>query len=70
MGGVFKPSKVETPAPAPTVTETTDTDAEAQKRKEAQERQRRGLESNIKTSYQGILRPNEDSFKRKKLLGE
>ena len=45
-------------------------EAEAKARQEALERQRRGIESNIRTSYKGILKTNEDSFKRKKLLGE
>lgn len=69
MGGVLSPSKSEAPAPAPVI-EKSNTDAEAKARQEALDRQRRGVESNIRTSYKGILKTNEDSFKRKKLLGE
>ncbi len=70
MGGVLKPSKSESPAPAPVVVDNSKEEAEAKARQEALERQRRGIESNIRTSYKGILKTNEDSFKRKKLLGE
>lgn len=43
--------------------------AEAERQK-ALERQRRGLESTIRTSYTGILDPQNMDLKRKKLLGE
>lgn len=69
MGGVLSPSKSEAPAPAPII-EKSNNEAEAKARQEALDRQRRGVESNIRTSYKGILKSNEDSFKRKKLLGE
>lgn len=43
--------------------------AEEKARKEALARQRRGLESTINTSYNGILDDNA-KFTRKRLLGE
>lgn len=43
--------------------------AEAERLK-ALERQRRGLDSAIRTSYTGILDPKNMDLKRKKLLGE
>ena len=69
MGGVFSSPKVEA---APVVyTSSKDRDAAEEKaRREAQERQRRGLESNIKTSYRGILKNDDNALQRKKLLGE
>ncbi len=69
MGGVLNPSKPDKPAPAPVVDKSND-EAEAKARQEALDRQRRGIESNIRTSYKGILKTNDDSYKRKKLLGE
>lgn len=52
-----------------------DTTAEAEKKAEAErqkalERQRRGLDSTIRTSYTGILNPQQMDLTRKKLLGE
>ena len=44
-------------------------EAEEKARKEALARQRRGVESTINTSYNGILDENA-KFTRKKLLGE
>ncbi len=44
-------------------------EAEEKARKEALARQRRGVESTINTSYNGILDENT-KFTRKKLLGE
>lgn len=45
--------------------------AEAEKeRQKIVERQKRGLEGTIKTSYSGILEPKEMNLVRKKLLGE
>ena len=70
MGGVLSPSKPDKPAPAPIIEKSDNNEAEAKARQEALERQRRGIESNIRTSYKGILKTNDDSFKRKKLLGE
>lgn len=61
MGGVLS-----TPKPkVPEVKEVTNPDDE---RKKLQERQRRGMESTIKTSYNGLL--NGKELNRKKLLGE
>ena len=62
MGGVFSSPKVE----AAPVVDTSAKDraaAEEKARREAQERQRRGLESNIKTSYRGILK-NDGSCRK------
>jgi hypothetical protein len=42
----------------------------AAERKKMMERQSRGTESTIKTSYAGVLGVKEDGLKRKKLLGE
>lgn len=52
-----------------------DSSAESEKkaeeeRQKALERQRRGLESTIRTSYTGILNPQQMDLSRKKLLGE
>lgn len=69
MGGVFSSPKVETPAPVTDNSKDRE-EAEAKARKEALDRQRRGMESNIKTSYTGILDNNDGRFVRKKLLGE
>lgn len=45
--------------------------AEEKTRLDSIERKRRGMESTIKTSYNGILQAdNGDGLKRKKLLGE
>ncbi len=70
MGGTFKAPKVHQ-----RVIPVVDTEAEAKKRAEIQkeetlERQRRGQESTIRTSYSGILGEKEDNLKRKNLLGE
>ncbi len=65
MGGVFSAPKVKTPV----VTENENTaDDVAKERKKALERQRRGVESTIKTSYSGVL--DTKNMNRKKLLGE
>lgn len=70
MGGVFRAPKVQQ-----RVIPVVDTDAEAKKkaeqdRQETLERQRRGQEGTIKTSYAGILGEKENNLKRKNLLGE
>ena len=70
MGGTFRAPKVQQ-----RVIPVVDTEAEAKKRAEKQkqetlERQRRGQESTIKTSYSGILGEKENNLKRKNLLGE
>lgn len=54
---------------------TVDTSVDANKkadeeRQKALERQRRGLDSTIRTSYNGILNPQNMELNRKKLLGE
>lgn len=70
MGKVFK---FNTPSSAPVIVDNSAAVAAAEaeeERKKAQERQRRGLESNIKTSYTGLLDEQNLEFKRKKLLGE
>ncbi len=41
-----------------------------EERQKAVERQRRGLDSTIRTSYTGILNPQQMDLTRKKLLGE
>lgn len=65
MGGVFSAPKVKTPV----VAENENTaDDVAKERKKALERQRRGVESTIKTSYSGVL--DTKNMNRKKLLGE
>ena len=65
MGGVFSAPKISTPV----VTQNENTeDTVAEERKKALERQRRGAESTIKTSYSGVL--DTKNMKRKKLLGE
>ena len=70
MGGVFKRHKFTQP-----VVPVVDPDAEAKKKAEKTkqediERQRRGQEGTIKTSYTGILSEKENNLKRKNLLGE
>lgn len=70
MGGTFRAPKVHQ-----RVIPVVDTEAEAKKRAEKQkeetlERQRRGQESTIRTSYSGILGEKENNLKRKNLLGE
>lgn len=65
MGGILSSPKVEH------VRDTSETDRLAEEEKQkALDRQRRGLESNIKTSYQGMLDTKDMNFTRKKLLGE
>ncbi len=73
MGGVFK--VFSTPKIKQPIMPVVDTDAEAKKNTEQEkqeniERQRRGQESTIRTSYNGILGEKEDTLKRKNLLGE
>ncbi len=71
MGGVFRFS-----APSSSTPIIVDNSAEIAKqqaeeeRKKALERQRRGWEGNIKTSYAGLLGEKENNLQRKKLLGE
>lgn len=67
MGGVFssKP-KIEVVQP---VEDTSAQDAE-EARKEALARQRRGMESTIRTSYTGTFDPTNRDLNRKTLLGE
>lgn len=62
MGGKKTPKYVDTEAIAKA-------EAEAE-RKKTIERQRRGIEGTINTSFQGILNKKEDGLKRKNLLGE
>lgn len=67
MGKVFSAPKVEV--------SKVDAAAEAEKNAEAErqkalERQRRGLDSTIRTSYTGLLDPQNMDLSRKKLLGE
>ena len=64
MGGVFssKP-KIE-------VVEDTSAKDEEKARQEALARQRRGMESTIHTSYNGIFDTQNRDLNRKKLLGE
>jgi len=65
MGGVFSAPKIDTPM----VTEQDNTETLiSEERKKALERQRRGAESTIKTSYMGVL--DTKNLNRKKLLGE
>ena len=65
MGGIF--SAPSTSAPA--VVENSNAEQKAEEeRQKALERQRRGVESTIKTSYNGLL--NTKDLNRKKLLGE
>lgn len=73
MGGVFK--FFSTPKPQQPIIPVVDTQAEAKKKAEQEkqeslERQRRGQEGTIRTSYNGILGEKEDNLKRKNLLGE
>ena len=70
MGGVFRAPKIQQ-----RVVPVVDTEAEAKKRAEKEkqenlERQRRGQEGTITTSYTGILGEKENDLKRKNLLGE
>ena len=68
MGGVFRAPKIQQ-----RVVPVVDTEAEKRAEKEKQEnleRQRRGQEGTIKTSYTGILGEKENDLKRKNLLGE
>ena len=70
MGGVFRAPKIQQ-----RVVPVVDTEAEAKKRAEKEkqenlERQRRGQEGTILTSYTGILGEKENDLKRKNLLGE
>lgn len=65
MGGVFSAPKIDTPV---VVEQENTTDSIAEERKKALERQRRGAESTIKTSYAGVL--DTKNISRKKLLGE
>ena len=60
MGGVFSAPKTSAPAVVD--------NGNAEKRRKALERQRRGVESTIKTSYSGLL--DTKDLNRKKLLGE
>lgn len=78
MGGTFKLQKILRLQPkvkkAPIVP-VVNTDAEAKKRAEQDnqetiERQRRGQDGMIRTSYSGILGEKENTLKRKNLLGE
>lgn len=66
MGGVLSAPKSETPVIQPVVDNAAQRAEE--ERKKAMERQRRGLESTIKTSYHGVL--DTKNMNRKKLLGE
>lgn len=55
--------------------QNTDSETDAAKkaeaeRKKALERQRRGIESTIRTSYNGILDTQKTELNRKNLLGE
>lgn len=65
MGGVFSAPKIDTPIVAE---QDNTTNAITEERKKALERQRRGAESTIKTSYTGVL--DTKNLNRKKLLGE
>ncbi len=64
MGGVFS-SK-----PKIQVVEDTSAQDAEEARKEALARQRRGLESTIRTSYTGTFDPTNRDLNRKTLLGE
>ena len=65
MGGVFSAPKTS----APVVVENDNSEQLAEEeRQKALERQRRGVESTIKTSYNGLL--DTKDLNRKKLLGE
>ncbi len=66
MGGVFKTPK---PKMEPVIVQETVVD-EDKARQEALARSRRGMESTIRTSYNGILGDKEQNLKRKQLLGE
>ncbi len=69
MGKVFKSSpKIEVVSPKK-VEETVTAEASAEK-DETEKRQRRGMESTIRTSYNGILDVKNMNLNRKKLLGE
>lgn len=64
MGGVLSPDKPKVPV---IVMDNSEKNADEERQK-ALERQRRGLESTIKTSYTGML--DGKNLNRKKLLGE
>lgn len=69
MGKVFKSSpKIEVVSPQ-TVEEKVDAEASAEK-KDSAERRQRGMDSTIRTSYNGILDVKDMDLNRKKLLGE
>lgn len=69
MGKVFKSSpKIEVVSP-PVAEEKVEAEASAAK-KDTAERQRRGMDSTIRTSYNGILDVKNMDLNRKKLLGE
>lgn len=75
MGGAFKILRFQTPKPKQIVAPVVDVEAEAKRRAEEErletlERQRRGQEGTIHTSYNGILGEKEDTLKRKNLLGD
>ena len=63
MGGILKGPKV------PDYDARARAEAERDRQKEI-ERRKRGMESNIHTSYTGVLGGSGDSLKRKNLLGE
>lgn len=69
MGKVFGGSPKIEVAPAPVANNDAEKNAEAE-RKKAMERQRRGMDGTIKTSYNGIFDPKNMDLTRKKLLGE
>lgn len=69
MGKVFKSSpKIEVVSPQ-AVEEKVDAEASAEK-KDSAERRQRGMDSTIRTSYNGILDVKDMDLNRKKLLGE
>lgn len=66
MGGIFR-------SPDFQVDDTAEREAEAKAKEEKQEaieRKRRGLDGTINTSYQGVLKKNENTQRGKNLLGE
>ncbi len=66
MGGIFSSPK----APDPVDTAKIAQEEAEKERQKILERQRRGMEGTIKTSYQGILQESNGDLVRKKLLGE
>lgn len=73
MGGVFKFRAMSSAAQTPIVVDNSAEIAKQQaeeERKKALERQRRGWEGNVRTSYNGLLGEKENNLQRKKLLGE